>query len=165
MSPALARPLLHTAHLVTFLALLATGLLLFVPSLRAAVTGGYSQVIRDTHRWGGVAFAALPLLLLARFGIRASLAPTGERGVRTLWQGLHIALTVLLGTLFTVTGMVIWWQRHMPESITDPARSLHDWLTYAAVVLVGLHLLEVGAAAIGARLVAAGQAAERSHTS
>jgi len=163
MSPALARPLLHTVHLVTFLVLLGTGLLLFIPGLRAAVTGGYSQLLRDSHRWGGVAFAALPLLLIARFGVHSIFAAPAQRTVRSLWQGVHIGVTVLMGVVFTVTGFVIWAQRRVPESIADMSRTAHDWLTYAAVALLALHLLEVGAAAVAARLKAASQAGQESH--
>jgi cytochrome b subunit of formate dehydrogenase len=163
MSPTLARPLLHTVHLVTFLVLLGTGLLLFIPGLRAAVTGGYSQLLRDSHRWGGVAFVALPFLLIARFGARSVFAAPAQRTVRSLWQGAHVGITVLMGVVFTVTGFVIWAQRRMPESIADASRTAHDWLTYAAMALLALHLLEVGAAAVAARFKAASQAAQESH--
>ena len=94
MSTALARPLLHTAHLLTFALLFATGLLLFLPGLRGAVTGGHSLLIRNAHRWGGVAFVVLPLLIMLRFGVRSLAAAPAARTLRTLWQGGHVGLTV-----------------------------------------------------------------------
>lgn len=160
MSPHLARPLLHTAHLVTFAVLLATGLLLFVPSLRAAVTGGYSLLIRETHRWGGVAFVALPAAIIVRAGARSVFVPPAERTLRTAWQGLHLGVTVLLGVVLTLTGFVLWGKRLAPEPILELSRTLHDWLTYGAVVLLAVHLGEVGVAAVVAR-VSAGAAAAR----
>ena len=154
MSPTLVRPLLHTVHLLTFAVLFATGVLLFAPTLRAAVTGGYSQVLRDAHRWGGVAFAALPLLLIARFGRHAFSAPAAW-SVRAVWQALHTGITVVMGLVFTATGAVIWGERHLSESLVDAARNAHDWLTYAAAALVAAHLVEVGVAALGTRIRAA----------
>lgn len=158
MSSALARPLLHTAHLLTFTVLLVTGLLLYVPGLRAAVTGGYSLLIRDTHRWGGVAFAALPVMIVLRFGVRNVFVPPAQRTLRTFWQGLHVAITVLMAAVFTVSGFVLWGKRLVTESLLEASRSAHDGLTYVAAILVAAHLLEVGLAAVVARIRAASAA-------
>jgi cytochrome b subunit of formate dehydrogenase len=155
MSPALARPLLHTLHLLTFAVLFITGLLLFVPNLRAAVTGGYSLLIREAHRWGGVAFAVVPVLIVARCGVRTVFVPPAARTRRTRWQALHVGATVAMALAFTVTGLVIWDPRMLPDPLVDPSRSLHDGLTYAAAAFVGLHLCEVGVAAVVARWRAA----------
>ena len=155
MSSALARPLLHMTHLLTFALLLATGLLLLLPGLRVAVTGGHSLLIRTAHRWGGVAFVVLPLLLLVRFGAR-SLAPApAARTLRTLWQSGHVALTVGMSAAFTLTGAAIWAPRLLPDTFAEIGRSSHDWLTYAAGLVVAAHRLEVGIAALVARVRAA----------
>jgi Ni,Fe-hydrogenase I cytochrome b subunit len=153
--PAVIRPLLHTIHLLTFVLLFATGLLLFVPGLRAAVTGGYSLLIADTHRWGGIAFAALPAALTLRFGVRTVFAVPDVWTPRVLWQGLHVVITVLVSLVFTVTGVVLWGKRTLPESIVGISQSVHGWLTYAAGILLAVHLLDVGLAAIVARIRAA----------
>jgi len=155
MSPALARPLLHTAHLLTFAVLLATGLLLLLPGLRVAVTGGHSLLLRNAHRWGGIAFVVLPLLVILRFGAGSLAAPQGARTLRTLWQSGHVALTVVMSGVFALTGAAIWAERLLPESIGEICRSSHDWLTYAAGLVVAAHLLEVGIAALVARVRAA----------
>ena len=155
MSPALARPLVHTAHLLTFALLFATGLLLWLPGLRSAVTGGHSLLIRSAHRWGGVAFVVLPLLIMFRFGARSLAAAPPARTLRTLWQGGHMALTVVMSGIFTITGAAIWVQRSLPDAFGEIGRSTHDWLTYAAGFLVAAHLLEVGMAAVVARFRAA----------
>jgi len=151
MASAIARPLVHTIHLLTFTVLFVSGLLLFVPDLRAAVTGGYSQIVRESHRWGGVAFFALPLLVMLRFGVRSVFAPPAQRTLRSLWQGFHVALTVVIALLFIGTGFVMWASRSMPESVLDPSRDLHDWLTYVVGGLVVVHLAEIGIAAVVAR--------------
>ena len=152
MASAIARPLVHTVHVVTFAVLFVSGLLLFVPDLRAAVTGGYSQIVREIHRWAGVAFFVLPVVITLRFGVRSVLAPPGKRTLRSLWQGFHVALTLAIGGVFTVTGFVMWAQRSMPESLLEPSRDMHDWLTYVVAALVLLHLVEVAVAALITRL-------------
>ncbi|MFN8624808.1 MAG: cytochrome b/b6 domain-containing protein [Candidatus Binatia bacterium] len=156
MRAALARPLLHTVHLVTFGVLLVTGLLLFVPGLRALLTGGHSQLIRDAHRWGGVAFALLPIVVVLACGPRAIFRAPAERTLRTRWQGLHMAITCLMSGVFAVTGFAIWDQRWPSPAVQDGSRNLHDWLTYAAAALVALHLVEIGLAGLLARIRAAG---------
>ena len=155
MSPALARPLLHTAHLLTFALLFATGLLLLLPGLRGAVTGGHSLLIRNAHRWGGVAFVVLPLLVMVRFGARSLAATPATRTLRTLWQAGHVALTAVMSGVFTLTGAAIWAERFLPDASGELCRSTHDWFTYAAALMVAAHLLEVGAAALVARVRAA----------
>lgn len=152
MSPALARPLLHSAHLITFAVLLVSGLLLLLPGLRVAVTGGHSQLIRDVHRWGGVAFVALPLLVIAACGGRSLATAPAALSVRGLWQGGHMAATILMGIVFTLTGAALWAPRLVPEVFAELCRSTHEWLTYAAGVLLAAHLIEVGAAGVAARL-------------
>jgi hypothetical protein len=155
MSAALARPLLHTAHLLTFALLFATGLLLLLPGLRIAVTGGHSLLIRNAHRWTGVVFVVLPLLIVLRCGVRGLAATQPARTLRTLWQGGHWVLTVGMSTVFTVTGVALWMHRSLPDVVGDLCRPTHDWFTYAAGVMVVAHLLEVGLAAVVARLRAA----------
>ena len=155
MAPALARPLLHTAHLLTFALLFVTGLLLLLPGLRAAVTGGHSLLLGNAHRWGGVAFVVLPLLIMLRAGARSLAAAPAARTLRTLWQSGHVALTVVMSGVFVLTGVAIWAHRLLPEGFDELCRSTHDWLTYAAGFVVAAHLLEVGTAAVVARVRAA----------
>lgn len=151
MPTSVARPLLHTLHVLTFFLLFGTGLLIFMPNLRAAVTGGYSQVIRSSHRWGGLAYAVLPLLVVARFGPRAVWTPPERRTWRTRWQGLHTLATVGVGAAFVATGFVLWARDSVSEDLLDAAQTTHEWLTYAVAALLVGHLLEVAAAAVVAR--------------
>ena len=150
----LARPLLHTAHLLTFAVVFATGVLMLAPGLRAALVGGYSLLLREAHRWGGVAFAALPLAIIVSFGPRTLFAPPANRTARSLWQGLHVVLTVLMVVVFTVTGFILWGKRTFPETIVQGSVSAHEWLTYFAAAAVVIHLVDIGLAALMARLAA-----------
>jgi hypothetical protein len=158
MPSALARPVLHTLHLLTFAILLGTGVLLLSPELRAAFTGGYSLLIRRIHLWGGVAFAVLPAMVIFPLGMRNVFVAPAERTARTLWQGSHLVITILVGALFTGTGFAIWEEGLVSESLADLSRSTHNWLTYVAAGLVGLHLVEVGLTALVTRARTAGSA-------
>ena len=155
MSPALARPLLHTVHLLTFAALFVTGLLLLIPSLRAAVTGGYSLAIREAHRWGGVAFVVVPAGIIAQAGLRNVFIRPAHPSIRTRWQGFHLALTAMVSVVFVLTGFVLWGKRSLPDTLVELSRGTHDWLTYVAAALLGVHLLEIGLAALVERFHAA----------
>lgn len=152
MPSALARPVLHTLHLLTFAILLATGVLMISPELRTAFTGGYSLVIRRAHLWGGVAFAVLPAIVVFPLGMRNVFVATAERTPRTLWQGSHLIITIMIGAVFTATGLAIWEEGIVSESLADLSRSTHNWLTWVAAALLGLHLVEVGIASMVGRL-------------
>lgn len=155
MSSALAKPLLHTAHLATFGLLLMTGLLLYVPSLRAAFVGGYSLVIRRVHCWGGVAFVILPTLIVAIFGVRRTFAPPPEWTSRAAWQAIHLGITTLISVAFSISGFVLWAKALVSDGVSDTSLAVHDWFTYGAAALVTLHLIDVGFTALWAHFAAA----------
>ncbi len=149
-----AQRALHAAHLLTFVALLATGLLLLFPELRAALIGGYSLVVRSVHCWVGVAFVVLPATVLAAGGLRALASAPTTVALRALWRRLHVWGTVLMGVLFTVTGAVLWVDAGVSEAFHDGSRATHNWLTWAGAGLLGVHLLELAASRLGERVSA-----------
>ena len=158
----IARPLLHAIHTATFLALFVTGLLLFVPELRSLATGGYSLAIVRVHRWAGVASIALPFALLLYLGGPVALAPPRTHTIRGLMKGAHQAVIVAMTLLFAGTGLVIWLQQPLYESIQDSARSLHDWMTYAAAALLAIHVFDVAVIGTLVRFAAGGASATKS---
>jgi cytochrome b subunit of formate dehydrogenase len=141
--PDIGRPLLHAIHAITFFALLGSGLLLFVPGLRALATGGYSLAIVRLHRWAGVASVALPLVLLLYLGGPAALAPPRARTLRDSLKGLHQAVTIAMTLAFAATGFVLWPRHPISESLEAGSRLLHEWMTYAAAGLLAVHVLDV----------------------
>lgn len=149
------RPLLHTIHTLTFLVLLASGLLLFVPELRAYATGGYSLAIVWVHRWAGVASVALPFALLLYLGGPAVLAPPRTGTVRGALKAGHQAIVVAMTLLFAATGIVMWLRHPVYESIEDASRLLHGWMTYGAAILLLVHVLDVSVIGGVTRLSAA----------
>jgi cytochrome b subunit of formate dehydrogenase len=148
----IARPLLHTVHVLTFVFLLVTGLLLFIPDLRALVVGGYSLLIKGAHRWGGVAFLVLPVMIVLRFGIGSVVLRPVRHTVRTAGQAMHFGVTVAMSVLLTVSGFVIWGKALLTESVVDASVWVHDALTYVAIILLVLHLVEVATTALLTRL-------------
>jgi len=148
----LAQRLLHSAHLLTFAALFASGVLLLWPELRSTLIGGYSLVVRALHCWVGIPFVALPALILAGSGRRALAAKPGAFALRTLWRRLHIGATMAMSVLFTLTGAVLWADPETLERINDGSRAAHNWLTWAAAGLVGLHLVEIVVSGVAERV-------------
>jgi cytochrome b subunit of formate dehydrogenase len=59
------RRILHIAHVILSLVLIATGLVIEFPELRARLVGGYGMQILQVHLWLGWAFMAAPALALA----------------------------------------------------------------------------------------------------
>jgi len=148
----IARPLLHAIHTATFLALLATGLLLFIPELRSFATGGYSLAIVRIHRWAGVASVGLPFALLLCLGGPSALAPPRTHTLRGLLKGAHQAIVVAMTLLFAATGLIMWLQQPIYESIEDSSRLLHDWMTSAAGAFLAVHLFDVAIVGTVARI-------------
>jgi cytochrome b subunit of formate dehydrogenase len=146
MAPSLARSLAHTVHAATFLYLLGSGMLLLSPSLRAAVTGGYSLAIGESHRWVGVLFVVAPAALLAigRW-VRVAESPA------SLWKRLHLSLSALLTPLFGLTGVLLWQRQRLSEPMLDGSLALHDLLTCAAAMLLAGHLIVVTARILARR--------------
>ncbi len=143
-----ARALVHAAHALTFIVLMATGVLIFVPELRELATGGYSLLIRQIHRWTGVAFIVVPLAAMASAGTEVVFLRGAEGTPRNRLKAVHVAASVIMTALFTGTGLVLWATSSFGESVVDASYLLHDWLTYAAAALLAAHLLEVAVGAV-----------------
>jgi formate dehydrogenase subunit gamma len=148
---------LHWANAVGFLLLLATGLILYLPSL--AVLVGRRPLIQDLHFWSGVAWVCvLAAIVLAgdRRGL-ARLAREVDRfdrddlrwllGRRPAPQGrlnagqkLNTALTAAFTVLFLVSGLLLWFGERDTRFRFASTVLLHDGLMYAALVLLVGHL-------------------------
>jgi len=160
-NPAVARVLAHATHLAAFVVLLVTGLLLLAPTLRSAITGGHALTLGAVHRWAGVAFVGLPAAIVLAGGVRAVLAPAGPGRVRASVQALHVVVTVAMVAGLAVTGAIVWARSAVPAGVFDHAQDLHDQLTYAAALLLGVHLLDVAVVALHGRWQAAREAGRR----
>jgi cytochrome b subunit of formate dehydrogenase len=133
----------HVIHAGSFLVLLATGALLFAPTLRARLIGGYSLHLRFVHCWAGVVFAVatLPFVvtMLSPRGAAGRAAPEGSSALRR-WRGAHRLFTVGSVAAFTVTGIVLWQQDRFGLAAIDSSATIHRWLTVLAAALLAAHL-------------------------
>jgi formate dehydrogenase subunit gamma len=148
---------LHWANAIGFLVLLASGLVLYLPSL--AVLVGRRPLIQDIHFWSGIAWVAV-LAAIAVLGDRRGLARLAREvdrfgrddfrwllGRRPAPQGrlnagqkLNTALTAAFTVLFLVSGLLLWFGERDTRFRFASTVLLHDGLMYAALVLLIGHL-------------------------
>lgn len=147
---------LHWVHALAFFALLATGLLLYLPSLAALVSR--RPLVKAVHIYVAVAWA-LALLLVVVVGDRKTLRRTlreldlfdrddrrwllGKRtpqGRFNAGQKLHAVVQAAFAVLFAVSGFLLWYGERDTRFRLPGTILLHDGLMYAAFVLVTGHL-------------------------
>ena len=147
---------LHWVHAAAFLVMLATGLILYLPSLSGAV--GRRPFVKDVHidtaiAWG--AAIALVVVLGDRPGLRRTLRELEvfDRDDR-LWlrriprpqgrfnagQKLNAALTAAFAVLFSVSGILLWYGERDHRFRFASTIVLHDGLMYVSLVLLVGHL-------------------------
>jgi formate dehydrogenase subunit gamma len=149
--------ILHWANAVGFFFLLATGLILYLPSL--AVLVGRRPLIQDLHFWSGVAWVFV-LVLIAFVGDRRGLRQLAREvdrfdrddlrwllGRRPAPQGrlnagqkLNVALTGAFTLLFLVSGLLLWFGERNTRFRFASTVLLHDGLMYVALALLVGHL-------------------------
>jgi formate dehydrogenase subunit gamma len=148
---------LHWANAVFFLFLLATGLILYLPSLSVEV--GRRPLIQSMHFWSGIAWVGVLCLIVlggdrrgilrtareverfdrddARWLLRRLPAPQGRFNAG---QKLNTVLTAAFTVLFFVSGLLLWIGERDTRYRFASTVVLHDGLMYAAVVLLVGHL-------------------------
>ena len=148
---------LHWVNAAGFLILLASGLILYLPSLAADV--GRRPEIKDIHFWGGIGWVCA-LVLVALLGDRRGLLRTARQmdgfdrediywlrrrrpapqGRFNAGQKLNAALTAAFLVLFFVSGMLLWAGERDTRFRFASMVVLHDGLLYASLVLLVGHL-------------------------
>ena len=147
---------LHWVHAAAFLALLATGLILYLPSLAEVV--GRRPLVKDVHLLTAVSWAAALVLVLVvgdRRGVRRTLreldvfdaddrrwlrgrrAPQGRFNAG---QKLNAALSGAFAVLFAVSGTLLWLGERDTRFRLGSTVVLHDVATYVSVALLLGHL-------------------------
>lgn len=153
----LTERLLHWVHASAFFVLLGSGLVLYLPSLSAAVAR--RPLIKDVHFWTGVSWAGAILLVSVLGNRRALLATIREidlfdrddgrflagrtsapQGRFNAGQKVNAILTAAFAVLFFVSGMLLWYGEQDTRFRLGGTVYLHDTLMYVSVVVVAGHL-------------------------
>ena len=147
---------LHWAHATAFLGLLATGLVLYLPSLAATV--GRRPLVKEVHLLTAVAWVAALATIVAlgdRRALRATLRELDRfdaddlrwlRGRRApqgrfnAGQKLNAALTAAFAVLFAVSGTLLWLGERDTRFRWASTILLHDGLALVSLVLLVGHL-------------------------
>jgi formate dehydrogenase subunit gamma len=147
---------LHWVHATAFFGLLATGLVLYVPSLSVLV--GRRPLLKDVHIYTAVAWLAA-LVLVVVLGDRRRLRQTlreldafdsddllwlrrspAPQGRFNAGQKLNAALTGAFAVLFAVSGSLLWLGERDHRFQFASTILLHDGLMYISLVLLVGHL-------------------------
>lgn len=147
---------LHWVHATGFLAMLATGLVLYLPVLSEAVAR--RNLVKNVHIFTALAWA-VAIALVVVLGDRKRLAAAWRdvesfdrddrrwlRG-RSVPQGrfnagqkLNVILTSAFAVLFAVSGFFLWLGERDHRFLLDGAGTVHDTVMYLSVGLLAGHL-------------------------
>jgi formate dehydrogenase subunit gamma len=147
--------LLHWVNAAFFLSLLATGLILYLPSLSELVSR--RQLMQSLHFWTGVAWLAALALLLAAGGrrlwrtardldrfdeddlrwLRGRPAPQGRFNAG---QKVNASLFAAFTVLFGVSGLLLWFGEQDTRFRFASTVVLHDGLMFVSLLLLVGHL-------------------------
>jgi len=153
----LTERLLHWVHASAFFVLLASGLVLYLPSLSTAVSR--RPLIKDIHFWTGISWAGA-ILLICALGNRRALRQTvreidlfdrddrrflagrthSPQGRFNAGQKVNAILTVAFATLFFISGLLLWYGERNARFRLEGTIFLHDALMYVSVLVVAGHL-------------------------
>jgi formate dehydrogenase subunit gamma len=148
---------LHWANALAFFTLLASGLILYLPSL--AVLVGRRPLVKDVHFWSGIGWIPL-LVLVGLLGDRRGLLRTARdldafdrddarwllgrrpapQGRFNAGQKLNASLTAAFTVLFLVSGLLLWLGERDTRFRFASTVVLHDGLMYVSLVLLLGHL-------------------------
>jgi formate dehydrogenase gamma subunit len=148
--------LLHWVNALGFFTLLATGLILYLPSLSILV--GRRPVVKDIHFWSGIGWIAA-LALVAVAGDRRGLLRTAReldkfetddirwlrrmhapQGRFNAGQKINAVLNAAFAVLFLLSGLLLFLGERDTRFRFASTVVLHDGLTLVATALLAGHL-------------------------
>ena len=147
---------LHWIHATGFMAMLATGLILYLPALSELVAR--RNLVKNVHLFSALAWV-LALVLVVALGDRRRLA-ADWREIETVdaddrrWlrgrpapqgrfnagQKLNALLTASLAVLFVVSGLFLWLGERDHRFLLDGAGTVHDTAMLLSLGLLAGHL-------------------------
>ena len=147
----------HWVNAAFFLTLLASGLVLYLPSLEVAV--GRRTLVKDIHFWTGVAWPIALVFVVLVGDTRGVLRTAGEidrfdaddarwltrrlpapQGRFNAGQKVNATLTAAFTVLFVVSGLLLWFGERDTRLRFASTVVLHDGLAFAAFALLIGHL-------------------------
>ena len=153
----------HAVQAASFLILLFTGLSISWAALEGLI--GHRELLRQIHLTTAFFFVFGPALVALagdRLSIREDIrdvdrwsrddvrwlkSPATEPGPDTppvgrynTGQKLNAIFTVYCTLAFGVSGLILWQNRRFPFSLVSQANTLHQWLTYLALIVFLGHL-------------------------
>jgi formate dehydrogenase subunit gamma len=146
----------HWVHAGAFVALLASGLCLYLPALSELV--GRRPLLKGIHFYVALAWLAA-LLLVAAIGNRRALLATAREveafdrddrawfrnratpaGRLNAGQKLNTIATAAFSVLFAFTAFLLWYGERDTRFRFANTLLIHDWLMYVSVILFAGHL-------------------------
>lgn len=147
---------LHWTHAAGFLAMLATGLILYLPVLSELVAR--RNLVKNIHLFSALGWAVVMVAIVV-LGDRARLAASwrevgtidrddrrwlsGRRapqGRFNAGQKLNTILTAAFALLFVVSGFFLWLGERDHRFIFDGTGTVHETLTLVSIALLAGHL-------------------------
>ncbi len=147
---------LHWVHASGFLAMLATGLILYLPALSEIVAR--RNLVKNVHLFTAVAWAAAIVLVVAlgdrrrlaadwrevetideddRRWLRGRRAPQGRFNAG---QKVNVILTAAFAVLFVVSGFFLWLGERDHRFLFDGTGTVHDTAMLVSVAVLVGHL-------------------------
>lgn len=133
--------ILHGAQIPIFAAALATGFLLFYPTLRIALTSGYSGTIREVHRWSGRGQVLLTILLVgtwARLMVARGYGCDRDNAGRA-WRLTHVIFVSAAAIGLLASGIVLSSPRSFSLYLNDYSLATHLGLTALSCGVIIAH--------------------------
>ncbi len=163
----------HYVHTVACIALILSGLVVFVPAIAQAVGSGVLQAIRIGHRVFAVAFIAVPLISLIRSPkgfahmMKEMFAPWDADDKRFMrlfvpymfapkkihmpkqhetksGQRLADGMLVLAALLISISGVVLWAGRFVSPQVFGSVLIVHD-VSFVLILILGTAHAYLGA--------------------
>jgi len=159
---------MHWLHMVTFVPLALTGMILYFPFLQPLAQGGAGELLRLVHRVAAVLFGLLPILYLIiqprrllmslreflfdrydlgwvkgafsyyLLGKHAAMPPQGRFNTGEKLNGV---VMILAWVTFGVTGLVMWFGKGaVPPTLFSFMVIFHDLAMIASVCMFLVHL-------------------------
>lgn len=153
----LTERVLHWVNAAGFFVLLATGLILYLPSLSEQV--GRRPLMQSLHFWSGIVWV-VALILVVLAGNRRAVLETARQvdrfdsddlrwllmrkpapqGRFNAGQKLNTVITAAFVILFLISGLLLWFGERDTMYRFASTVVLHDALTYISVAILVGHL-------------------------